>query len=928
MQSKNDKTFEITHSIGTPIEDVDNVYNIIENARDHINDNTKHFTSNEKEVFTNTVARLNTTDRVPLSLKPGVNIVDMPKQSTYIPNGLRGFTRVNLLGLQGRFDIDINNDGISDGWDPNTGLFSAANITSKGTNGCKAQYGKRKALNDVSITRTVPDKFPMDANKYLLFICDVKVETGSLMTHIQAYDSSHNSLIMEYSAKTSLQQYKPVVVKLKTPANTSNFLVSLDGNAVGDSGWFSSARVYELSATEYNELSGMTDSQIAEKYPYMDTVQGITNPYIYNRGVNLLPPLGMWTYFQSGIEWQGDLTRNKITSSYDMTMPKLDSSITSNNQGIIYDMRVYPNTTYTFTIDKMNSTGYLRIEYFQYITTERLAPNFSKPREFSNVRNGTFTFTTPNGCNSIRVCLGTQSAENSFDNIDLRFVNPMLVVGSNEYPFQEMNTSLFSLNTTLMANPVDQSYPDTVVYENGQYIKRAVWRSTTLTGTEGTSCGVHAGFDTPTKIIYVKFVFADRIRTVYPIMIKPNGSILRAGFPTSDLMSISKSVWDGTNTHPDFDQTSFAFSVDQWDSGWGNNYTPNEMEIRAYLNGWRMYLAGQGDVSKPYNNEAAGKAWCPIDSVSNSGTGWKATMFVSTVPTTIITSLNYTRTSTWKPHMVISPVKTPRYEPITHDGAIKFNEGRNLVEIGSDIIVKERVYPKLATNYDIGTTYAPVIYNIDKIMYVYRNGIKDPWTIWSSDDNSQGMESGGRGPGSYDIMSSYSMTYIKQAKSMKGAFEGYYTNNENTLLDTLTDDRAKLTSRVTYLENSLINQDFIIDVPLYSGFTNYKNITNTFDTKLVKRGNIIHVFISITKTSGSFGDGEVIGFLPPELRPLFSFNDVFMFSHAPDVNSSDRDYETFARITFYQYGAITVFMHGTNVPQAVNRIHGRTSYII
>ncbi|MNW65016.1 hypothetical protein D3C74_433570 [compost metagenome] len=65
VQSKNDKTFEITHSIGTPIEDVDNVYNIIENARDHINDNTKHFTSNEKEVFTNTVARLNTTDRGP-----------------------------------------------------------------------------------------------------------------------------------------------------------------------------------------------------------------------------------------------------------------------------------------------------------------------------------------------------------------------------------------------------------------------------------------------------------------------------------------------------------------------------------------------------------------------------------------------------------------------------------------------------------------------------------------------------------------------------------------------------------------------------------------------------------------------------------------------------------------------------------------------
>jgi hypothetical protein len=928
VQSKNDKTFEITHSIGTPVEDVDNVYNIIENARDHMNDNTKHFTSDEKEAFTNTVARLDTTDRVSLSLKPGVNIVDVPKQSTYVPNELRGFTRINLLGLQGRFDVDIDNNGISDGWDANIGLFSAANITSKGTNGCKAQYGKRKAPTDVAITRTVPSKFPMNANKYLLFICDVKVETGSLMTHIQTYDVNHNSLLMEYSAKTSLQQYTPVVVKLKTPTNTSNFLVSLDGNAVGDSGWFSSARVYELTATEYSELGGMTDSQIAEKYPYMDTVQGISNPYIYNRGVNLLPPLGMWTYYQSTIQWQGDLTKNKLTSPYDMAMPKLDSSITSNSQGIVYDMRVYPNTTYTFTIDKMNSTGYFGIEYYQYITTERLRPNFAKPRETSNVRNGTFTFTTPSGCNSIRINLGNYIDENNIDNIDLRFVNPMLVVGGNEYPFQEMNTSLFTLNTTLMANPVDQSYPDTIVYENGRYIKRTVWKPVPITGVEGTSCGVHSGFGAATKIVYLKNVFADRIRTLYPVMIKPDGHILRSGFPTSDLMSISKSVWDGTNTHPDFDQTSFAFSIEQWDSGWGNDYTPSEAEIRAYLNGWRMYLGGQGDVSKPYNNEAAGKAWCPIDSVSNSGTGWKASMFVTTLPTTLITTLTYPKYSTWNPHMVISPVKTPRYITVTHDGAIKFNEGRNLVEVGSDIVVKERVNPKLASNYDIGTTYAPVTYDIDKILYVYRNGIEDPWSIWNSAGNSQGMESGSRGSGSYDVTSSYAMTYIKQAKSVKGSFEGYYTNNENTLLDSLSDDRTKLTSRVTYLENSLINQDFVMDVPLYSGFSNYKNITNTFDTKLVKRGNIIHVFIAITKTSGVFSSGETIGFLPPELRPLFSFNDVFAVANAPDVNSPSHNYESFARITFYQYGAITLFTYGINIPQTINRIHGKTSYVI
>ncbi|MBE0344231.1 hypothetical protein E4V51_30945, partial [Paenibacillus sp. 28ISP30-2] len=102
-----------------------------------------------------------------------------------------------------------------------------------------------------------------------------------------------------------------------------------------------------------------------------------------------------------------------------------------------------------------------------------------------------------------------------------------------------------------------------------------------------------------------------------------------------------------------------------------------------------MYLAEQGDVSKPFNGEAAGKAWCPLDSIYNSN-GAAASFYVTSLPTTGITSMTYTRYGIWMPYQLVYQLAMPTVEPIVSEGQLSFVEGDNQVEVGTGIVVSEQ----------------------------------------------------------------------------------------------------------------------------------------------------------------------------------------------------------------------------------------------
>src|SRR5690606_16294460 len=66
-----------------------------------------------------------------------------------------------------------------------------------------------------------------------------------------------------------------------------------------------------------------------------------------------------------------------------------------------------------------------------------------------------------------------------------------------------------------------------------------------------------------------------------------------------------------TSTAPDLTNQigggNLFISLDNNNTGWGNNYTPTPEEIKAYFNGWKMYQRGQPS-NVPYNGVGE-KAW-------------------------------------------------------------------------------------------------------------------------------------------------------------------------------------------------------------------------------------------------------------------------------------------------------------------------------
>ncbi|MED0680597.1 hypothetical protein P4T20_15040, partial [Aneurinibacillus thermoaerophilus] len=74
--------------------------------------------------------------------------------------------------------------------------------------------------------------------------------------------------------------------------------------------WASGEKVAVYDITGDTTIDSLTNAQINAKYPYVDDVKGVRNPYIIRYGKNLLPPFTEWTLGQF----------NTINGAYDLTI--------------------------------------------------------------------------------------------------------------------------------------------------------------------------------------------------------------------------------------------------------------------------------------------------------------------------------------------------------------------------------------------------------------------------------------------------------------------------------------------------------------------------------------------------------------------------------------------------------------------------------
>ena len=140
---------------------------------------------------------------------------------------------------------------------------------------------------------------------------------------------------------------------------TNNLQVSIVGNANGQFGHVDAVRLYEITSDELKDLSNISASKIAAKYPYVDSVQPVHNPFVIRYGENLLPPFYEWSSLGHSL---------MIDAPYSASGKMLADSIGTDAYAVTY-LNVLADQEYTIN-NPIQSTGKLRLSV--YATSERV----------------------------------------------------------------------------------------------------------------------------------------------------------------------------------------------------------------------------------------------------------------------------------------------------------------------------------------------------------------------------------------------------------------------------------------------------------------------------------------------------------------------------------------------------------------------------
>ncbi|MFJ2045798.1 hypothetical protein ACIOBL_19545 [Paenibacillus taichungensis] len=708
--------------------------------------------------------RLDTEKRRSVTLEPGLQIISAERASAFKLEGLKGRTLVNLLGRDGGCE-DLSKIGVHQ----STLTLDSANKV-QGSNGLKI------AIN----TGTSGIGFftaSLKAGKSYVAIAEVKNGNGtSVYINLAGVGAKGNPVTDTTKFNVTWTRYTP-------PSDmTLNVDVGVVGTAVGQFGYADAVRLYELSAVEYAALASMTSEQIAAKYPYVEGIQPVRNPYGLRYGVNLLPPFYEWTK-------TGHLSNS--VGQYEAVGTLLAAAI-STDAYASYEFGVLPNQDYTIS-NPAESTGFLRLTSYDIARSRRQAV-FIKPGESKVI-------TTRAEVVRMEVVLsGVTSYTGEYYTSDWTwqagttrtFKNPMLNVGSVGKPFKPRKDAMIALQTDLYADPGTGANADEVIERDGQYFKLAMWRMVTLDGAL-----VYRSIQNKTdyKIVGCKMPEAAPFFNKL-FVYKYNGNLLTK---TSTMVGPDNAYFL-TN-----DLTDFNVSIANSDSGWGESYTPTADEIKAYFMGWVIFdgSAGTGsgnspDVPTSNVYKGTGSKWWVRRSDGVSRSWSDATNILPT-----------TQAPNWTPYQLLYQLATPVVEPTTSEGQLTLIEGSNQVEVGTGIVLRENVKPYTYTininniNDNSPESAGNLKNKTNRLLTIYAEGLQD--FRWSKLSNIANANGGGVAQyiGTLDKSKSYSVTYLMLETYPVATFVGSVADSEKALLTDLVKDVQHGATSLSLLERSL-----------------------------------------------------------------------------------------------------------------------------
>jgi len=781
--------------------------------------------------------RLDTEERREVVLQPGLQIVNAERSAPFKLSGIKGRTLVNLLGYNGAF----NSTAGWRSWATKTPITVSDNMVTF--------IGDGSGINPQLITKIVSSSSIQVGDK--LFI-RTKAQAKEACNAVSTYLYSSVAQIIYGQAKQdnptpgkTYDVYHSFTVTQEIFDNLGDMTFRLTTwyptkeDALNKTSVYSQPALYKVAADDL----GLTDDQLAAKYPYIESVQPVRNPYAIRYGENLLPPFYEWTPI--------GITEGSLTGPY-----AANFKVTNSQRAFYYiDLKLLANTRYTFSAEHngfLSVTDLVRETIILDNTSEQSAT-------FTNINETT-----------VRVYLS--NVYGTAINGSYSFKNPMLTLGSEAKLFKPREDSMLALQTDLYSNPVTGTFADEVFEKDGQFFKMTKWKKVVLDTSYGWEISSNSFADH--KIVRVLDIIPGGV---------PNDAYMKERSLLTDFRGVPLSYSTGngstwTTTSYQLWNNVLYVAIPNADSGWGASYTPKPDEIKAYFMGWKMQPYSGARLDQ-YNGTGE-KTWYPISRIYDIyDASYQIRANVPTVPAN--------NNEMWTPYQLVYQVATPTFEPIVSEGVLTFNEGYNQIEVGTGIVVKESNKPGYLKSY--GAYYfndtannSAFSFKVDKILCLYNNGYIEPRAHVYSSVNQYGNQKAQLIESDYDPSAAYSVTYLMLDKSPIVQFTGSYTANEKAILNELTDYLQQNSTAISVLMNKKADKDAPgwITPTLLNGWIRE---STTFGYIKDSVGN---VRFRGRISSGTVATGTLLFTLPVGMRPsVYSYYLVSVYSGTSPVTT-------------------------------------------
>lgn len=759
-----------------------------------------------------------------ITLKPGVQIVDVPEDTPFRMGEIRGRTLINLLGYAGACD--------------NTSLWK----NWCGTSSLNSEY---KVEGATSICVKIDDSF--NYGNAFRFVDRLYSKKSYVLV---GYVMNGNAVgirlaAMEYNGSTSLKKYdtsdvkdtlnfNPVHVAFTLSEGANEFAVHLEvRGSEKNYGYFDAIRVYEISDTEVVKINSMTSEQVAKEYPYVDAMTNVKNPYAFSTSRNLVPPFTEWNGGFNGV----------ATEPYTQWVTTAGDRINSATK-----IKALEGLTYTLYIERIGD-GEIGLDFRDAQNDVIQTSGF--------VKQNSITATAPQGTVSVKVWTSAPTATPK----GYAFRNPMLTIGSVPEPFEPQVRNMWATESQLAAHPVDGSNADVLyVGDDGLPYILEKWEKVVLDGS------VNWEYDIPYKGY-------KRVRTVSPFLNAIPYSQLVTNYNGVILPNIDEGInWPSGDISQMYTNKLLFLTISNLDSGWGDDYKPSPEEIKAYFLGWRIC---QEETAGLYNGTGT-RCWGRITDPANviGVAGWNATREMPTKH-----AGRDAKGNLYTPFRLQYLKAKPTVESVrNYETGLTLSKGWNIVEVDSGIVIREKANPVYVDHYTNGPSYyingdtitpSKLMHRPKEIISIVKNQGQDMWNIIGVAPEK--IQIFGRNQAfipayNFDTLAVYHVTYKMLNPTLSAPINGSITTNLRGTVTDVVRWASDAERRLSVMENQKEEKDVPqwISPTLINGWVN-RNIGDDAPAGYLKdhQGFVHFRGIVLNGTAGA----NNIFYLPEGCRP-------------------------------------------------------------